>query len=64
LYAGLEEIGVKCLKTGGDSLQHAGVCCKSLANQMLRKGSENMDVTGREIGTADRIVRNLPAVAP
>ena len=30
MYSGVEEIGVKCLAGGGDSLLHVGICCKSL----------------------------------
>jgi len=31
------KIGVRCLYAGGDSLLHPGICCKSLASQVLLK---------------------------
>jgi hypothetical protein len=34
-YLDVEEIGVKCMWAGGDSLLDVGVCCKSLVNQPL-----------------------------
>jgi hypothetical protein len=36
-YSGREEIGLKFLKPGGDSLLHVGVCCNSLERQLLLK---------------------------
>jgi hypothetical protein len=41
------------------------VCFKSLASQMLPKGSKEMEITGRDdIGTVRTVVHNLPVVAP
>lgn len=46
LHPAVEEIAVKCLKTGGDSLLHIAICCKSLPSQMFLTGSINLEITG------------------
>jgi len=38
----VEEICVMCLYPGSDSLLHIGVCCKSLASQVLLKKLNEM----------------------
>jgi len=45
-YSSIEDMGVKCLYPGGDSLLHTGICCKSLVSQVLLKGSKEMVFTG------------------
>jgi hypothetical protein len=46
------------------NLLHVGVYRKSLASQVFLKGSEEIQITGREIGTVGRAVHNHLAVAP
>ena len=46
LYPDVEDIGVKCLKLGGDCLLHVGICCKSLSSRMFLTGSKNLEITG------------------
>jgi len=43
-------------------LSDVGVCPKSLAKQLLLKGSQEMEVNGRDIKTVGRMNHNLPAV--
>jgi hypothetical protein len=42
---GVEENGVKCLYPGGDSFLQVGVCCISLASQVLLKGPKELKIT-------------------
>jgi hypothetical protein len=46
------------------SLLHVGVYCKSLAGQVLIKGSGEIEITGREIETLEKVVPDLLAIAP
>jgi len=46
IYPDLEEICVKCLWPGGDSLLHVGVCWKLCASWVLVNGLGQMAVTG------------------
>ena len=39
---------------------HVSVCCKSLASQVIVKGSRALEITGYEIGAVERVVRNVP----
>jgi len=41
LYPGKEEIGVKCLKTRGDSLPHFSFCSKFLASRCFLRGTRD-----------------------
>jgi hypothetical protein len=43
LYPGVEEIIAKCLD---NSLLHCGICCESLASQMVFKASKQMEMLG------------------
>jgi len=45
LYRSVEEIGVKWLDTGDDSLLRVGICCVLLAIQLLLEGSKEMEIT-------------------
>jgi len=45
LYRSVEEIGLKWLDTGGDSLLRVGTCCMLLAIQSLLEGSSEMEIT-------------------
>jgi len=49
MYPVVEEISVKSLLTGDDSLLHFSVNCKSLASQVLLKGSKGTKVTNCHI---------------
>ena len=51
-YTSLAGIGVKCLQPGGDSLIHVGICCKSLATEVVLKGSKRMRIDRRKVGIA------------
>jgi hypothetical protein len=46
-FSSTEEIGVKCLYSGGDSLLDTG---KLLASQVFLKGPRQMKITGHDIG--------------
>ena len=50
---------IKCLQPGGDSLLHVTIYCMSLSNQVLLRGSKQMDMTGCTVRIA---VCNLPAI--
>ena len=41
---------------------HVGVCYKSFSNQVLLKGSKELDITGREVGTVGRAVHDSPVI--
>ena len=43
---------------------HVGLYRKSLGSQVLLKGPEKIEITGREIGIVGRAVNNHLAVAP
>lgn len=43
---------------------HVVICCKLLASQLLLQGFKETELAGHEIGTAERVVYNLPAVNP
>ena len=45
-YLGVEEMCVKRLRPGGDSLLNVGVCCKLLDRQLLLNGSKEMEIIG------------------
>jgi len=41
--------------TGGDSMLYVGICCRSLAWQVLLKQSKEVEVTGHEIGILRKV---------
>jgi hypothetical protein len=43
-------------------LLHDGDCCKSLASQVLLKGSEQKKIKGCEIRTVGRMAKNLQVI--
>lgn len=47
----VEEISVKCLQPGSDSLLHVDVFCKSHASQTLLTGPKQMEIAERDIAT-------------
>lgn len=49
---------------GDCSLLDVGMCCKSLASQLLFQGFKKVETTGRDIGAVWTVIRNLPAVPP
>jgi hypothetical protein len=51
-----------CLYPGGYSLLNIGVWCKLLASQMLLKGCKEMEITGLQLGTVERMVHNFAAI--
>lgn len=53
LYPGMEEICVKCLWPGGDSVLCGRVYCKLIAGQVILKGSREFEVT-----VIGRVVQN------
>jgi hypothetical protein len=61
-YHGADQITVNRLWSGGDSLLHVGICCKSIASQMLLKVFKEMEIIGHEKGTARRVVHNIRSV--
>jgi hypothetical protein len=48
----------KCLQEGYDSLLHVGVCCQSLASQVLLKEPKEMQITRRVIWRAGSAVHS------
>jgi hypothetical protein len=50
LYLGVEEIGVKCLLLGCDSMLNVGVCCILLTGQVLLRGSKETESLGAGSG--------------
>ena len=46
----MEEIVIKCLQLGGNSLLHIGVCCKSVTSQALLKRSKDIWATVTHTG--------------
>ena len=46
MYRGVEEMCIKCQEAGSDSFLQVGVCCESLANQVLLKWSKEIQITG------------------
>jgi hypothetical protein len=47
VYTGVEEIGFKWLYSGGDSLLHVDVCCKTLSSHALQGGFRELYMTGQ-----------------
>jgi hypothetical protein len=48
-YLGIQEMGIKHLQPGSDSLLLVGICNKSLASQGLLMGSKQMEISGCHI---------------
>jgi len=62
LVPGVEEIIVKFLLPGGDSLLHISISHKLLLIQVLLTGSKETEITGCKIVTVGMVVHNMPAV--
>jgi len=56
LYPNVDKNTVQCVCSGGDSLLHIGICCKSNASQMSLKGPKDMGVSGHDIVTVGSVV--------
>jgi hypothetical protein len=57
----MKETGVKCLQTE-DETAHITLV-PLFSSQELLKGSKQMKIIGHKIGTAERLLHNLPAIA-
>jgi hypothetical protein len=61
-YPSIEEISVKRLKPGHDSLLNFTVSCKSPSTQVLLQWSKEMEIIWCQVMALMRIVRYLPIV--